>query len=94
MTSQIEQRLKKLKMDAQVMAARGTSDRSIDRLSGDLQNLLVEGNRILQGISQRDEREEYTKMKNLVETIKKTYVFVSQEAVKIEAQLRALYQAL
>lgn len=94
MTAQIEQRLKKLRMDVQTISARGTSDRSIDRLSGDLQNLLVEGRRILQGISQKDDREEYTKTQNLVNTIQKVYVSVSQEALKVESQLRSLYQAL
>lgn len=94
MTAQIEQRLKKLRMDVQTISARGTSDRSIDRLSGDLQNLLVEGRRILQGISQKDDREEYTKTPNLVNTIQKVYVSVSQEALKVESQLRSLYQAL
>ena len=94
MTAQIEQRLKKLRMDLQTISARGTSDRSIDRLSGDLQNLLVEGRRILQGISQKDDREEYTKTQNLVNTIQKVYVSVSQEALKVESQLRSLYQAL
>lgn len=94
MTAQTEQRLRKLRMDIQTVSARGTSDRSIDRLSGDLQNLLVEGRRILQGISQKDDREEYTKTQNLVNTIQKVYVSVSQEALKVESQLRSLYQAL
>lgn len=94
MTAQTEQRLRKLRMDIQTISARGTSDRSIDRLSGDLQNLLVEGRRILQGISQKDDREEYTKTQNLVNTIQKVYVSVSQEALKVESQLRSLYQAL
>ena len=94
MTAQTEQRLRKLRMDIQTVSARGTSDRSIDRLSGDLQNLLVEGRRILQGISQKDDREEYTKTQNLVNTVQKVYVSVSQEALKVESQLRALYQAL
>lgn len=94
MTAQTEQRLRKLRMDIQTVSARGTSDRSMQELSRDLQNMLVEGRRVLQGISPQEDRQEYTDTQNLINTVQRVYTSIAQEVTKVQAQLRALYQAL
>ena len=94
MTAQIEQRLRKLRMDIQIVSARGTSDRSMQELSGDLQDMLVEGRRVLQGMSPQEDRQDYTDTQNLINTVQRVYTSIAQEVIKVQAQLRALYQAL
>ena len=83
-----------MRMDIQTVSARGTSDRSMQELSRDLQNMLVEGRRVLQGISPQEDRQEYTDTQNLINTVQRVYTSIAQEVTKVQAQLRTLYQAL
>lgn len=94
MTSQQQQRIRKLKSDIQVISARGTSDRSMEKMSNDLQKLYYDAQSIFRSLSPQEDREDYNGMQKLVSTLQKVFTTIAQETTRAESQLRSLYQAL